>query len=117
MPTDVLIRTILGVLAFQAPLIVIATVGLWFATSRRTSLARVSTWARWGLGLLIAYSLASVTLSVLTLQLRIDAIAGSSPQLVVGEDPFWLSLLGLAAYPLFIVGIALTVRAVFLDRK
>ena len=116
MPTEVLIRIILSLLAFQVPLIVIATVGLWLAASRKTSLGRVSTWSRWGFSLLIAYSLASVTLSILALQLRMDALAGSSPR-VVGEDVFWLNLLGLAAYPLFIVGIALTVRAVFLDRE
>jgi hypothetical protein len=116
MPTDVLIRTALSLLAFQVPLVVIASVGLWFAASRKRHLARVSTWARWGFSLLIAYCLVTVTLSVLSLQLRMDGRSGSAPQ-VIGESLKWLSLLGLAAYPLFIIGIALIARAVFLDRK
>lgn len=116
MPTDALVRTIVNLLAFQLPLIVIASVGLWFAASSRKYFTRVSTWAGWGFGLLIAYSLASVTLSALTLQLRIDARAGSSPQ-AVGESLLWLNLLGLSVYPLFVIGIALIARAVFLERE
>jgi hypothetical protein len=72
--------------------------------------------ARWGFGLLIAYSLASVTLSVLILQLQIEARAGSSPQ-VIGEYLTRVNLLNLAAYPLLIGGISVIARAVFLERQ
>jgi hypothetical protein len=115
MPTDVLIRTILGLLAFQMPLIVIASVGLWFAVSRRQHLAAASAFAKWGFGLLIAYSLASVMLSILTLQLRIDSLTESGS--VVGESLVRLNDMGLAAYPLFLAGVGLIARAVFLDRN
>jgi hypothetical protein len=115
MPTDVLIRTILNLLAFQVPLIIIASVGLWFAVTRRQYLAGASTSAKWGFGLLIAYSLASVTLSTLALQLQIDSLTESGS--AVGESLVRLNVMGLAAYPLFLAGVGLIARAVFLDRN
>jgi hypothetical protein len=113
MPTEVL-QTALILLMFQLPLIATAVLGLWFAIVRRRLVARVALYAKWGFGLLIVYSLASVTLAVLTLQLRTGARAESAAAL--SENLFWLSLVGVVAYPLLIAGIALVARSVFIDR-
>lgn len=114
MPTEELLQTALVLLTFQLPLIITAAIGLWFAIVRRRLVGRVVLYAKWGFGLLIVYSLVSVTLSVLTLQLRMDARAGSANAL--SENLFWLSIIGVVAYPLFIAGIALVARSVFVDR-
>lgn len=112
MPTVIFVQVILGLSMFQLPLVVTAGIGLWFTVSRKRLPARVAKYAKWGFGLLIAYSLVSVALSVLSFQLRIAARAETAS--MVGEDLAWLSLIGAGAYPLFIVGIGLIARAVFL---
>jgi hypothetical protein len=99
----------------QIPLIAVASVGLWFAVSKRRSMTGASSWAGWGFSLLIAYSLASPTLSALSLKLRTDALVGSVS--VAAENFALLSFLTVAAYPLLVVGIALIARAVFLGRN
>jgi hypothetical protein len=113
MPTDVLISTILRLIVFQAPLIIIASVGLWFALSRKQYLARVSMLAACGFGLLIVSSLGSFTSTVI-IQLQIDA---ARPPFAAGETVFWLSLLRSMTYPLLLVGVSLISVAVFLDRN
>lgn len=99
----------------QIPLVLIASVGLWFAVSNRKSMPRASVWAGWGFSLLSVYSLVSPTLSALSLKLRTDALAGSAS--APAATLALLNILTLAAYPLFVVGIALIARAVFLDRE
>ena len=99
----------------QLPLFVIASLGLWFAVAKRSSMTRASIWAGCGFSLLIVYALANPTLSALSLKLRTDALAGSAS--APTANLAFLNVLTVAAYPLFILGIALVARAVFLDRK
>jgi hypothetical protein len=115
MPTEALLRTVLVLLMFQGPIIIIASVGLWFAASRRRHLARVSNWAMWGFSLVIASSLIRVGLAVLIMLVRIDARARSEPASL--ENIITLNLWEAAPYLLLIVGFALLTRAVFLDRR
>ena len=98
----------------QLPLFVIASVGLWFAVSKRRTMPRASVWARWGFSLLIVYALVNPTISVLSLKLRTNALAESAS--AITGNLALLNLVTAALHPLFFVGIALIARAVFLDR-
>jgi hypothetical protein len=115
MSADMLISSVIGLLSFQLPLLIVASVGLWFSVARRKHLARVSVLAGWGFGLLIVYSLASAVLVVVpALQYRFATSTESVRALT--ESLAWLQLLARATGPLFILGAALIARAVFLDR-
>ncbi len=115
MPTEIVISNVLGLLAVQLPLVVIAGLGLWHAVLNRRQLARVSNWAMWGFSLLIAYSLTSGVRSVLSLLWQIDARTQDPSERAA--DITRLQLLGVATYLLLIVGVALIARAVFLNRN
>jgi hypothetical protein len=115
MSSDILISSMVRLLSFQLPLIVVASLGLWFSVARRNYLARVSTLATWGFSLLIVYSLASAVLVVVpALQYRFATSTESVRALT--QSLAWLRLLARATGPLLIIGVALIARAVFLNR-
>lgn len=95
----------------QIPILIVAVSGLWLSISRKAHFPRVSKWASWGFSLLIAHSLTSITLQLVMIRIRTE-MAG--PDLAAAF--FWPSLLGVAAYPLFIAGFVMLARAIFLDR-
>jgi hypothetical protein len=99
---------------YQVPLLVISAWGLVLSVSRKNYLGRVSTSAIWGFSLLIAYSLFSVLLRILLTGIQTNQRLQGGPALA--ESMARLNLWSLSAYPIFIVGVALLARAVFLDR-
>ena len=114
MPGDVLIQVTISLLVLQLPLIITAGIGFWFAATRRAVQGRVARFAKWGFGLLIAFSIVTIVMSVLRLQLGMVARIQSPEE--AGQALTWLQFGGLATYPLFIGGIVLVARAVFADR-
>jgi hypothetical protein len=106
------LKLLAGLLARQVPTLVVAVIGLWFAVARRQSLGRVSTWAVWGFGSLIAYAFVSVLLQSLLINVQAGGLSGDAR----AESLTRLSLWGSAAYLLFLGGLVALTRAVFLDR-
>lgn len=106
-------QLLLNLLVRQIPTLIVAGLGLWFAIARRRSLGRVSLWATWGFGLLVAYSLISVLLQYLITSVQISQVSGRARL----ESITWLSYFALAAHPIFIAALAALARAVFLDRN
>jgi len=107
--------SMLGVLfVFQFPTLVISSLGLWFSISRKETLGRAANWATWGFVALISYTLVSVALRVALMGIRSNQFiqGGSEAAMSISRLNAW----GLAAYPLFVLGLALVARAVFLDR-
>lgn len=96
----------------QVPTLIVSGLGLWFAVTRRRSLGRVSVWATWGFGLLLAYAIASALLQYLITTAQISEISGGARI----ESITRLGWLVIAAHPLFIAGLAVLARAIFLDR-
>jgi hypothetical protein len=114
MNTEDYVAMFAGLFLGQLPTIVISSFGLWFAISRRARLDRVAKWAIWGFGMLIAYSCVSVILRVVILGIRTnERLQGTSE---LGMSIARVNLWGMAAYPLFICGLAVLARAIFLDR-
>lgn len=113
-PTVMLVQVLLSLFVVQLPLIITAGIGIWFSVSRNRLPAVVAKHAKWGFGLLIAHSLVSVTLSFVSFRLRVAARTEAAS--MMSEDLAWLSLISAGAYPLFIAGIVLIARAVFLGR-
>ena len=95
----------------QAPALTIELIGLWFAFSRRVALGRASTFAIWGFGLLIANALLSVVIQYVIVAGRMRG-----PTFDSGWE-FLLGLWNLAAYLVFIVGLAALAFAVFVGRN
>ena len=100
--------------ARQVPMLMIAAIGLWMAFARRKQLGRVSIWAFWGFGLLIAYAIAGAAIQLALINIQTGDIVQGPADLSVSLTR--LNLWGLAAYPLFICGLAAIARAIFLDR-
>ena len=97
------------------PTFVISVWGLWAAISRRSRLGSVATWAIVGFALLIAYTLVNAVLRAMLLGIRSNQFlqGGSEAAMTVATLNIW----GLTAYPLYIVGLALVARSVFLGRE
>ncbi len=110
MTSELLAVVATKLLLWQLPVLVVAVIGLWYAMSKRERHARASAWAAGGFGLLILHSLVQVLLQVLLVDMRTQ-----SPTSAV-ESVSRINLWGVAAYPLFIAGITLLARAVFIDR-
>ena len=104
-----------GFFLWTLPTFVISVWGLWVAVSRRARLGSVATWAITGFALLIAYTLVSAVLRTVLLGIRSNQFlqGGSEAAMAVTTLNNW----GLAAYPLYIVGLALVARSVFLGRE
>lgn len=97
----------------QVPTLVVAGLGLWFAVKRRRSLGRVSVWAAWGFGLLIAFAFISVLLQYLIINVQVGELSGGARL----ESISRVSWFALAAHPIFVAALAALARAVFLDRE
>lgn len=104
----------LRMLLTHVPLMLIATIGLYFAVSRRARLARVSTWATWGFGLLIVNAIVGVAIQLTLMAASIEASTNGAGDLASTFSR--VGLWSLANYPLFLAAIALLARAIFLDR-
>jgi hypothetical protein len=100
-----------GLALRRVPMLTVVFVGLWFAISRRQKLGRVSTWAAWGFSLLIAHVLANASVVYLTIQP--GAMRGGIEINVISL----IGLLALSSQLMFIGGLAVLARAVFLDRN
>ena len=105
---------IVGLLIRQVPLLVVAIVGLWFALSRRSQLDLAASWALWGFSLLIAYAICGVFLQAALINIRTNEFLQGGTARIDAMNT--LNLWALAAYPLFIGGLAAIARAVFLGR-
>ena len=103
-----------GFLVRQLPMMIVAGIGLWFALFRREQLGVAWRWASWGFGLLIAYAISGAVLQVALLTIRTDELlqGGTAPSNAIIRLNLW----ALAAYPLFIGGLAAIARAVFVGR-
>ena len=106
---------LVGMLIRQFPMMVIAIIGLWFAFSRRDKLGQAATWALWGFSLLIAYAICGALLQVVLMTIRTNEFMQSGSTRT--DAIITLNLWALAAYPLFIGGLAAIARAVFLGRS
>ena len=105
---------LVGLLIRQVPMMVVAITGLWFAFSRRNQLGPAANWALWGFGLLISYAICGVVLQFALINIRTNEFLQSGT--ARSDAIVTLSLWSLAAYPLFIGGLAAIARAVFLGR-
>jgi hypothetical protein len=98
----------------QLPILVVVGLGLWFALRKRHVLGRASTWAAWGFALLIVISIAGgivrVLLTIVQSSTRIQSGNGGSVDLTA------TILWSLVTYLLYLVGLALLTRAIFIDR-
>jgi len=106
-------QLLLGAMVRYIPTLTIEIIGLWFAYSRRSELGRASTYAVWGFSLLIASALLGVIIQHLLVVGRIGEPAVTSSL----ERTFLLGIWNLAAYLVYIVGLAALARAVFVGRK
>lgn len=99
----------------QIPTFVISSLGLWFSVARREALGRASNWAFWGFLALIAYTLFGAVLRMTLIGFRSNQLleVGSEEAMSFATLNAW----SLAAYPLFITGLGLIARAVFLERS
>lgn len=108
MAEDSALISVLITLARQAPSLVVASVGLYFAISRRRLHPRVSTYAMVGFACLLLNTMGSVTL-----QLWIQFWRGDIEPSRVGEI---ISYWNLAFYPVGLVALGAIAVAVFIDR-
>jgi hypothetical protein len=112
MSFEAAIAVFVSVLPAQIPVLVLLAVGLYLAMSRREVAPRAFKSAAWGFSLLIVHSLAGTALQVAMLRIRMNM-----PSRGVAEALFWPGIMSAAAQLLFIAGLVLVTRAVFLDRK
>lgn len=115
MTTEIYLSYFGGLFLWQLPTFVIGCWGLWVGVSRRDRLGRVAARAIPGFGLLIAYALVSSLLRTMLLGIQTSQRMqdGSEAATSIATINLW----GFATYPLYIVGLALVARAVFLDRE
>ena len=107
------LQLLFGSILRQIPMLTIEFIGLWFALARRAELGRAGTFAVWGFSSLIAYAVVSITVQHLLVIERVG-----EPNFVSNsERVFLLGLWNLAAYVLYVVGLASLARAVFVGRK
>ncbi len=95
------------------PTLVVALIGLWFAIARRRSLGRVCSWAVWGFSLLIAYAFISAILQFALVSIQISEVQSGARGESITQVGLWM----VATHPIFIAGLAVLARAVFLDRR
>ena len=100
---------------WQLPTFVIGCWGLWASLSRKENLGRVASWAIPGFALLIAYALVSAVLRTLLLGIQTNQRIQSGSEAAMSIAT--LNLWGFVTYPLYILGLALVARAVFLNRE
>src|SRR5690606_35833258 len=98
------------------PLFAFAGIGLWFTWTRRSKLGRAARMASWGFSLLMVYALASWAL-VLTSMIMISegSRAGRSP-IEMQPTLITTTLLQALVYVVFLAGLVLLARAIFVDR-
>ena len=102
----------LSVLPALIPVLVISAVGLYYALSRKKLAPRAFGTAAWGFSLLIVQSLLGTAIRAVMTGIR-TTVRNQG----VAEAYFWPNILSAVSGLLFILGLALLARAVFLDRQ
>ena len=100
-----------SMLSARLPVLIVSAVGLYFSLSHKELAPRAFVSAAWGFSLLIVNALVGIAINVAMFRAQVAMQRGAPTDVL-----FWLSILRAVAALMYIAGIILLARAVFLDR-